>query len=181
MSSPAFATRSLRLPTSERAKAPGGFAALLIAALLAGCAHTPQRSVPEPAPRAKISLADSDAVRNRLYAQYQRWKGTRYKIGGLNHDGIDCSGFVYVTFRTQFGIVLPRSTEHQVEVGKGVGRGDLRPGDLVFFKTGWFERHVGMYLGRGRFLHASTSRGVMISRLDEDYWKSAYWKARRPI
>jgi len=163
-----------------------GITGLLVVALLAGCAGAPERRAPERrapearhAPSGKAALADSDLVRNRLYAQYRLWKGVRYRIGGMGRDGIDCSGFVFVTFRTQFGIVLPRTTERQVEIGKGIGRSDLRPGDLVFFKTGWFERHVGIYLGHGRFLHASTSRGVMISGLDDEYWKSAYWKARR--
>jgi len=60
-----------------------------------------------------------------------------------------------------------------------VSRSALRTGDLVFFKTGIFIRHVGVYLERGRFLHASTSHGVMISELGDVYWKSRYWKARR--
>jgi len=156
-------------------------AATLAAALLAGCSHAPERSAAqvEYAPGARAALGDSESVRKKLYAQYGRWKGAKYRIGGLSRDGIDCSGFVQVTFRTQLGIVLPRSTELQAELGKGVGRSELRPGDLVFFKTGWFERHVGMYLGRGAFLHASTSKGVTVSSLDEDYWKSAYWKSRR--
>jgi probable lipoprotein NlpC len=60
-----------------------------------------------------------------------------------------------------------------------VSRAALRTGDLVFFKTGIFIRHVGVYLERGRFLHASTSQGVMISEMGDAYWKLRYWKARR--
>ncbi|MGH8762807.1 MAG: NlpC/P60 family protein, partial [Nitrosospira sp.] len=75
--------------------------------------------------------------------------------------------------------VLPRSTEFQAELGEDIGKAQLRAGDLVFFKTGISVRHVGVYLEGGRFLHASTSKGVMISRLNESYWKSAYWKAKR--
>jgi len=155
-------------------------ACLLAAALLAGCSFVPERPAPQEtrAARAPGEWTDSEAVK-KLYAQYSQWKGTRYEIGGLSRKGVDCSGFVYLTFRSKFGVVLPRSTELQADVGKSVGRSGLRPGDLVFFKTGWFDRHVGIYLEHGKFLHASTSSGVRISDLDEDYWKSAYWKARR--
>jgi probable lipoprotein NlpC len=76
-------------------------------------------------------------------------------------------------------VVLPRSTGFQAELGENIGKSQLRAGDLVFFKTGRTVRHVGVYLEDGRFLHASTSQGVMISGLDESYWKSAYWKAKR--
>lgn len=154
-------------------------AGILALALLAGCSHAPQRHAPSYATGTKVDLHDSSTVRDVLYAQYYDWKGVKYEIGGLSKKGIDCSGFVYVTFKSKLGVVLPRTTESQVEKGKSVDKDELRPGDLVFFKTGWFERHVGIYVGGGRFLHASTSSGVTISRLKDDYWKSAYWKARR--
>jgi probable lipoprotein NlpC len=64
-------------------------------------------------------------------------------------------------------------------LGANVDKNQLRAGDLVFFKTGRTDRHVGVYLENGTFLHASTSQGVIISKLDENYWKSAYWKAKR--
>jgi cell wall-associated NlpC family hydrolase len=153
-------------------------ACILAAAALVGCAHTPQRP-PSYTTGTKIDMHDSSTVHDILYAQYYDWKGVKYEIGGLSRHGIDCSGFVYVTFKSKLGIVLPRTTEAQVEKGKSVDKDELRPGDLVFFKTGWFERHVGIYVGHGRFLHASTSSGVTISRLGDSYWKSAYWKARR--
>lgn len=152
----------------------------LLALLLAGCSFVPERPVtPARVDGWPGAIGDAEAVKKKLYSQYYVWKGTRYEIGGTSRKGVDCSGFVYVTFKSKFGVVLPRSTELQADVGESVGRGQLRPGDLVFFKTGWFDRHVGIYLERGKFLHASTSSGVRISGLDEDYWKSAYWKARR--
>lgn len=150
----------------------------LAAALLAACGSAPEREPAYPtAPRA--DLGNVAAVKQLLYSQYRQWRGVRYQVGGLSRRGIDCSGFMYVTFKTKLGIVLPRSTELQADSGTGVSRSELRTGDLVFFKTGMFVRHVGVYLERGRFLHASTSRGVMISELDDAYWKSHYWKARR--
>ena len=152
---------------------------MLVIAVLAGCGHVPERGTPKVTylPGTKTDL-NAEAVKKKLYAQYSQWKGTKYKIGGLSKDGIDCSGFVYVTFRS-LGVVLPRTIESQAELGKSIGKSQLRTGDLVFFKTGIFVRHVGVYLERGKFLHASTSLGVVISELDEDYWKSTYWKAKR--
>ena len=88
---------------------------------------------------------------------------------------LDLSG---ITFKSKLGIVLPRSTDLQVE-GQHVDKDELRAGDLVFFKTGRMLRHVGEYPEDGRFLHASSKLGVAISHLNESYWKSAYWKAKR--
>jgi cell wall-associated NlpC family hydrolase len=64
-------------------------------------------------------------------------------------------------------------------MGQAINKGQLRAGDLVFFKTGLFTRHVGMYIDSGEFLHASTSNGVTISSLDDSYWRRTYWKAQR--
>ncbi|MBN9124709.1 MAG: glycoside hydrolase [Nitrosospira sp. 56-18] len=128
---------------------------------------------------AKVDLDNVHQVKKNLYAQYEQWKNTRYQLGGLSRDGIDCSGFIYVTFKSRLGIILPRSTEFQAELGEKIDKSKLRAGDLVFFRTGWSVRHVGIYLEHGKFLHASTKYGVTISGLTEDYWKSAYWKAKR--
>ena len=128
----------------------------------------------------KVDINNSNAVKNKLYAQYKNWKGVKYRMGGLSKNGIDCSGFVYRTFRSQLGINIPRSTELQSSSGKQIDKNKLRPGDLVFFKTATKVRHVGIYLENNSFLHASSSKGVMISKLDNDYWKSKYWKSKRP-
>ncbi len=153
-----------------------GAIALLV---LAGCAGAPPRDTSPFPTAARVDLGNAAEVKERLDAQYRQWRGTRYRIGGLSTHGIDCSGFMYVTFKTKLGVVLPRSTEQQAEVGNAIERGELRTGDLVFFRTGRKLRHVGVYLERGRFLHASTSRGVMISELDDSYWKAHYWMSRR--
>ena len=100
-------------------------------------------------------------------------------MGGLSKDGIDCSGFVYTTFRSKLGINIPRSTALQSKIGSNVSKNKLRTGDLVFFKTATKVRHVGIYIENNKFLHASTSKGVMISKLDNVYWKSKYWKSKR--
>ena len=148
---------------------------------LVGCSSVPERGAPKVVyvPGAKVDLDNSALVKESLYAQYNQWRNTKYQIGGLSKNGIDCSGFVHMTFKTRLGMVLPRSTEFQAELGASVDKNQLRAGDLVFFRTGRTDRHVGVYLENGRFLHASTRQGVIISGLDENYWKAAYWKAKR--
>lgn len=114
-----------------------------------------------------------------LYSHYHEWQGVRYQRGGLSQRGIDCSGFVHMTFKSRFGIHLPRTTHMQSQLGKEVRKNELRSGDLIFFKTGPGSRHVGIYLEKNKFIHASERKGVMISRLDHVYWKSNYWKSIR--
>ncbi len=75
--------------------------------------------------------------------------------------------------------MLPRTVDEQRKLGFAVKKSQLKVGDLLFFKTGWSSRHVGIYIGNNEFMHASTSQGVMISSLDNSYWKQKYWQARR--
>ena len=128
---------------------------------------------------AQWSGLSASHIKSHLKVQQAAWRNVRYRLGGVSKSGIDCSGFVMVTYRDKFGINLPRSTKGQVLVGRAVRKRDLQVGDLVFFKTALFTRHVGIYMGRRRFLHASASRGVMVSSLDNPYWKSAYWTSRQ--
>ncbi|HMB89371.1 MAG TPA: NlpC/P60 family protein, partial [Rhodothermales bacterium] len=124
------------------------------------------------------SVAYSD-TRALLRAAERIWRGTPYRYGGTTRDGIDCSAFVQVVYGDVFGIDLPRATAQQVHEGEMINHRDLRPGDLVFFKTRPRTRHVGIYLGEGEFAHASTSQGVMISHLSESYWRTRFWTSRR--
>ena len=120
-------------------------------------------------------------VKSRIMDQYADWKGVRYRFDGKTKKGIDCSGFVQRTFREQFGWDLPRSTYEQQEMGKSVSRSNLRTGDLVLFRAGSTGRHVGIYIGNNQFVHASTSSGVIISSMNEPYWKKRYNEARRVL
>ncbi|AXF75049.1 bifunctional murein DD-endopeptidase/murein LD-carboxypeptidase [Erwinia tracheiphila] len=126
-------------------------------------------------------LVQNVDIKSRLMEQYSDWKGVRYRLGGTNKRGIDCSAFVQTTFREQFGLDLPRSTYEQEDTGKSIQRAKLRPGDLVLFRAGSTGRHVGIYLGNDNFVHASTTNGVMISNLNEAYWKNRYRDARRVL
>jgi cell wall-associated NlpC family hydrolase len=88
---------------------------------------------------------------------------------------------VQSVYATEFDMSLPRTTEAQVRVGREVSRSALQPGDLVFFRPGWKDRHVGLYLSDGLFLHASSSSGVATSDLTRPYWRKRWWQARRVI
>ena len=141
---------------------------------LAGCSS---HRAPPPNPR----LSDSITVIANLNDQLRNWRGTPYRYGGMSRGGVDCSGFVLMTFRDRFDLQLPRETHKQAELGTEIDKDDLLPGDLVFFKTGSGESglHVGIYDTDNQFIHASTSRGVMRSSLDNVYWRKNFWQARR--
>lgn len=152
----------------------------VIPVCLGGCAVSPSAApVAVARPEAPASDQEVRDVKRALYGELNRWRGTRYLLGGMGQKGIDCSGLAYVVYRDVFGMVLPRTTEGQESVGDSVGRNDLEAGDLVFFKTGIFKRHVGIYIDNGLFMHASVSDGVRLSSLKNRYWRRHYWQARR--
>ena len=128
-----------------------------------------------------LNQHDRSTVSDALDGHYKEWRGVPYRNSGMNKGGIDCSGFVYKTYAALFGIVLPRTTEKQAESGIKIGRTELRKGDLVLFKTGWLNRHIGIYMDNEKFMHASSSKGVMLSGMDDYYWKDRFWQARRII
>ncbi len=176
------------MPLPRRALHLLALAGLLIN--LVGCglfgAREAPEPLPEPAPLVRLTPLpvpplddDSALLRGHLYQHYRLWKGTPYRMGGLTTRGIDCSGFVLITFKALLGARLPRTVDEQAMLGRGVVPGELRSGDLVFFKTGAAMRHVGIYLDHGRFMHASTRRGVTISALGDGYWRTRFWQARR--
>lgn len=125
----------------------------------------------------------SDAER-RLRAIGEDWRGTPYKLGGTSKSGIDCSAYSRVVYENVYQIELPRTAQEQERMGTSVGRGELQPGDLIFFRTQGMgplfqSRHVGVYLGHGEFAQASGRRGVTVSSLDNSYWRKKYHSARR--
>lgn len=120
-------------------------------------------------------------VHDTLMRGYHEWAGTPYRFGGESRDGIDCSALTQRIFKEQFNYALPRTAGEQMKQGRRVSRAALKPGDLVFFKPTRRLNHVGVYLGNGLFMHASSSQGVMISQLDNQYWARRYVQARRPI
>jgi len=109
--------------------------------------------------------------------------GVKYKYGGRSPEsGLDCSGFVGHVFHNTVGLVLPRSASAISMVGSKIAQNELRPGDLVFFKTMRKAiSHVGIYLGDNQFVHASSSKtgDVMVSNMTEKYWSKHFSVARR--
>jgi len=150
--------------------------------LLSACASSAYNGSDKPVIKvseASVDLSDSDKVKQILNQQYNNWRHVQHSMGGTSKQGIDCSGLVFQTYKTKFGVDIPRSTEYQSKMGREIRQEQLRAGDLVFFKTGIFKRHVGMYIDDGEFLHVSSRKGVMISNLEDAYWNNAYWKAQR--
>lgn len=147
---------------------------VLSALLLVGC----QSQISE-SPHYASGLSDPAYARSAVYEQYQEWQGVTYRTDGVRRRGDDCSAFMQLTFREQFAMQLPRDTDSQAHVGRAVSSHQLRPGDLVFFNIGRSTRHVGVMVDKNKFLHASSSKGVMISDLNQPYWQRYYWQARR--
>ncbi|WP_046756534.1 C40 family peptidase [Kordia jejudonensis] len=115
------------------------------------------------------------------------YKGTRYKYGGTTRKGMDCSGLMYTAFRSH-NVELPRVSYEQAKRGKKISKSAVKKGDLLFFRTNKNKKrinHVGLVVetkkGVISFIHATTSRGVLVSTLDERYWKNAFAEARRVL
>lgn len=166
-----------------------------LAALLAGCAGAPPSPPPPPVlgPPPQAYRSPQEVALERALGEFY---GAPYRAGGCTPDGVDCSGMIQALFQ-RAGVVLPRTVAQQYNAGRPVGAGDLRFGDVVFFNrycqtrsrgpylAGIFPSfnadevcHNGIYLGEGRFVHASP-RGVMVSRLDAETWRLSFRGARR--
>ena len=115
-----------------------------------------------------------------LYDLIDKWLGTPYRYAGNSIKGIDCSGFAKVLYKSAYDILLEGSSADIFKSIVPVAKDELSEGDLVFFKVRKGRiSHVGVYLGQNKFAHASSSSGVMISDLDEPYWKQRYFKGGR--
>ena len=118
-------------------------------------------------------------IARRIISTSMDYLGVPYVFGGTSPYGFDCSGYVQYVFANA-GISLPRTADVQYEQGTPISTAELVAGDLVFFTTYTYgASHVGIYVGDGNFIHASSSRGVTISSLSEAYYSSRYIGARR--
>ena len=124
-----------------------------------------------------MGRADAD----ELISNAMGFIGVAYRFGGTSPTGFDCSGFMQYVFRKAFAVSLPRTSAAQASVGTYVSRSELRPGDMVFFRThGSRISHVGMYIGNDRFIHAPrTGKRIEITSLSSKYWNARYATARR--
>lgn len=125
-------------------------------------------------------------TRENIIEYAKTFQGTRYKFGGTTKSGMDCSGLVYTAFQTE-NITLPRISRDMAKKGILISYKDIEEGDLVFFKTSSKNAitHVGLVVeskrGEVKFIHSTTQAGVIISSLDEAYWKKAFVEVRRII
>ena len=128
-------------------------------------------------------LVPDSACSLHLYYQVYDWIGTRYKYSGSSKKGIDCSGLMMVV-HSKFSISLPHSSHEQARYGKVISNKEkLKKGDLVFFYNSYNSpnliTHAGLYVGDNEFIHASNSKGVIISSMDDKYWAPKYLFATR--
>lgn len=138
----------------------------------------PRRKPAEDTSRGELTSRKGKAI-HTVITTCRSYMGVPYVWGGEDPSGFDCSGYIQYVFG-KHGIHLPRTADIQFNVGTVVKRGDEKPGDLVFFETYYpGPSHVGVYLGRDYFIHASSSRGVTIDRLSSDFFGQRYLGAKR--
>ena len=132
-------------------------------------------------PSAPSDDYDSSSLGAQIATYAQKFVGYPYVYGGTTPSGFDCSGFVQYIYR-QFSVSINRTATAQLANGYSVSYDSLRPGDLVFFGSGSYASHVGMYIGGGQFVHAQGSAtGVVISNLTESWYLNRYIGARRIV
>ncbi len=127
-----------------------------------------------------MGVAISATSNLKLYQFVYDWIGTPYRWGGETKKGVDCSAFTKEIYAKAFGIILHRTSRDIFGMTSPVGRDELKEGDLIFFKIKSRSiTHIGIYLGNNRFAHASSSRGVVLSNLNEPYYKRYFFSGGR--
>lgn len=169
------------------------FLCSIVALMLSSCGSSKGRSnlydpkeVASLSKQLDIALSNKDKEDDRnipLYAEVSTWLGTPYRYGGTTKRGVDCSGFTMQVYKKVYRTNLPRSTSGLAKAKyQKVSKSKLATGDLILFATGKNKKqvsHVGIYMKDGKFIHASTSRGVMVNHINEDYYKKAWVRAVR--
>jgi cell wall-associated NlpC family hydrolase len=157
----------------------------LITVFLASCGSS--RKTTDSVVIGNSKTSDSSGKISKVIKHARTFEGTRYKFGGTDKRGMDCSGLVYVSFKEE-QIGLPRISRDMSKKGVRIKLKETEEGDLVFFRTNKNKNvinHVGLVLENKRgvikFIHSTTSQGVIISSLEEKYWKNAFVQVRRMI
>lgn len=161
------------------------FLLCLLAATLASCGASRQSS--NATVKSDTTSSVSEKKIDKIVSHAKTFVGTRYKYGGTTNKGMDCSGLVFVSFQKE-DIILPRISRDMAKKGLEISLRQVEEGDLVFFKTSKNRKvinHVGLVVeargGNVKFIHSTTSGGVIISSLDERYWNEAFVEVRRII
>lgn len=113
-------------------------------------------------------------LQNDLLKSYSHWKGTKYSLGEDSSSGMDCSALTRRVYREVYGYELPRQTVQQIKMGAHIAKENLKPGDIVFFRPEDKNNHTAVYLGDSLFINASSSKGVVISTLENTYWNKYF-------
>ena len=158
-------------------RATGLFGAVLLCLAMAGCVGGPTRDTTIAATQV---AANERSAGGAILQLAESMRGKPYRYGGATPSGFDCSGLVFYAHR-ELGLTVPRTARAQFEAAPMVDIRELRPGDLVFFQlNGRRVDHVGIYAGKGRFIHAPrTGRSVDYDSLQDDYYMSRFAGARR--
>ena len=147
--------------------------------LLDGMSLAPayENSGHEPDPEALEAVEAVPSVRDVVLAQYEDWRGVKYRYGGTDYRGVDCSALVQAIFRDAFAMELPRTSREQARLGDSVPREEIRAGDLLYFVDRG-RRHIGVAVNDTEFVHASRIKGVTISSF-KGYWSKRLVRVRR--
>jgi probable lipoprotein NlpC len=151
--------------------------AIALILIVASCSSR-RPAVKTTAAAANMANAMANLENKQLYRFITDWTGVRYKLGGLDKSGIDCSGFALLLEKNIYSRTLPRRSRDQAEAIKEKNISQLKEGDLIFFSFGGSEvDHVGIYLNNNYFVHASTTRGVVVDDLTIPAYQKAMVKA----
>lgn len=159
------------------------FPTLLICSLVISSCSSSKRNTSSRRPsksRTEVSAKPTKEAGASLYTFVSAWEGVPYRYGGMDRGGVDCSGFVNILYKEVYEKQLPRTTKDISSQSKHVAKDHLEEGDLVFFDiNGKKSSHVGVYMKDGDFVHASTSKGVIVSNLDNPYYKANFARGGR--
>ena len=156
-----------------------------VALLLVSCSASRRAAADERAAlSAKLGVEITKDDNIKLYRYVSSWIGVRYRTGGTTKSGVDCSGFAGAVYNDVYGKKIHRTVvDIYSEDCRHIRQGNLQEGDLVFFRTDGKNsktpNHVGVYLKNGKFVHASSSRGVVVNSLQQEYYRKEFIKGGR--
>jgi cell wall-associated NlpC family hydrolase len=157
----------------------------ILSLFISSCGSSKSASSSSPSKTEKRSKSSKNTRVNKIISYAKTFEGTRYKFGGTTKKGMDCSGLIFIAFGKE-EIALPRVSRDMAKTGRSISLSKSTQGDLVFFRTNKSKKainHVGLVIesrkGEVLFIHSTTSRGVIISSMNEGYWRSAFVEARR--